>query len=131
MARDPRKLVAFTLADELVPDVYRATAGFPDEERFGLQSQIRRAAVSVAANVVEGCARWSERDYRCFVVIALGSASETRYLVDVAARLGFIEPHEAASLDSRYQRVVRALQGLVDFLRVSRRPRTEDRRPRT
>src|SRR5438094_2304032 len=67
------------------------TKSFPSEERFGLQSQIRRGAVSVAANLVEGCARRSQRDYLHFVGIAIGSASEVRYLVQLSARLGFID----------------------------------------
>ena len=78
MTRDPYKLEAFQLADSLVGDLYRASGGFPAAVRFGLQAQLRRAAVSVTANLVEGCARRSERDYLHFVGIAIGSASEVR-----------------------------------------------------
>jgi four helix bundle protein len=81
---DPQRLEAFVLADGLVVEVYRATRSFPIEERYGLQSQIRRGAVSVAANLVEGSARRSRLDYLHFVTIAIGSGSEVRYLVQLA-----------------------------------------------
>jgi four helix bundle protein len=61
--RDHTQLRAFELADEVVMLMYRTTAGFPKEELFGLTSQIRRAAVSVPSNIVEGCARDSEADF--------------------------------------------------------------------
>ena len=101
------------MADALVIEVYRATKAFPSDERFGLQSQLRRAAVSVATNLIEGCARRSERDYLRFVDIAIGSASEVRYLTSLAIRLGFVAPAEGATIEEGYGRVVRALQGVV------------------
>jgi four helix bundle protein len=131
MSRDPRKLEAFVLADELVLNVYRATQRFPTEERFGLQAQLRRGAVSVAANLVEGCARRSTRDSLHFVGIAIGSASEVRYLVSVGMRLGFVEGRDAQQLSHGYGRVIRALQSLVTALRAAeaRGPRPEARGP--
>jgi four helix bundle protein len=99
------------MADELAERVYQQTRSFPREERFALQLQIRRAAVSVAANLVEGSARRSEAEYLHFVSIALGSAAETRYLIDLASRLGFIE--NAGQLTQGYERVARALSRLI------------------
>jgi four helix bundle protein len=131
MSRDPHKLQAFVLADALVVDVYRATRSFPAEERFGLQSQLRRGAVSVAANLVEGSSRRSLKDYLHFVGIAIGSASEVRYLVELAVRLQLADAQEAKRLISGYTRVIRALQALITSLKAEARgPRPEARGPR-
>ena len=127
MSRDPYRLHAFVLADDLVPDAYRVTRYFPAAERFGLQGQIRRGAVSVPANLVEGCARRSERDYLHFVGFAIGSASEVRYLIGLAVRLGFANAIDGERLKVGYSRVIRALQALVTSLnsREVRGPRPE------
>jgi four helix bundle protein len=129
MSRDHRKLEAFQLADSLIVDLYLATKTFPFEERFGLQSQLRRGAVSVTANLVEGSARSSERDYLHFVAIALGSASEVRYLIELAIRLRYVDATSGRALVHGYDRVVRALQGLVSAI-SGRSPRSEARSPK-
>jgi len=89
--RDHTRLKVFSMADQLALSVYRETRQFPDTERFGLQSQVRRAAVSVAANIVEGCARSSQAEYLRFLDIAYGSARELQYELDLCLRLGFID----------------------------------------
>ena len=79
--RDHKKLRAFELADEVAVLVYRITAGFPREELYGLTSQMRRAAVSVPSNIVEGCTRDSQKDYLRFLYIAFGSLKELHYQI--------------------------------------------------
>jgi four helix bundle protein len=122
MPRDHRKLEAFGIADELAVLTYHATTSFPAEERFGLRSQLRRSAVSVAANLVEGSARESQRDYLRFVEIAFASARELTYLAGLSSRLGYIDGTSAAKLDELGRRVQAALAGLRRSL--EERPKT-------
>ena len=84
--RDHTKLRAFELADEVVLLIYRATRGFPNEEIYGLTSQMRRAAVSVPSNIVEGCARESQAEYLRFLEIAFGSLRELHYQFGLSKR---------------------------------------------
>lgn len=89
--RDHYKLRAFILADELVVSVYKITKSFPKEETFGLTSQMRRAAVSVPSNIVEGCARSGEVEFIRFLEIAFGSLRELHYQFTLATRLNYIQ----------------------------------------
>lgn len=116
MSRDHRKLRVFTLADELVLEVYRITGDFPAEERYGLQAQLRRSTLSAAVNIVEGCARRTTRDYASFVNVATGSAAESRYLVDVSIRLGFLSAKEHQGTLDRLDDLVAQLKGLSNSL---------------
>jgi four helix bundle protein len=116
MSRDYRKLRVFLLADTLVVQIYHSTKDFPLAERFGLQSQIRRAAVSVASNIVEGSARRSLAEYLSFLNVAAGSAAEVRYLVDLANRLGFLKDSQCAPLTNDYTELVSGLQALMRSL---------------
>jgi len=116
MSREHRKLEVFTLADDLVVEVCPVTTGFDTEERYGLKSQLRRAAIGVPATIVEGCARRTTKDYLHFVTIALGSASEVRYLLGLAARLGLLDADAVAPIRARCDELVRALQRLVSAL---------------
>jgi four helix bundle protein len=116
MSRDHRKLNVFSQADALVVAVYAETAMFPLDERFGLRTQIRRAAVSVPANIVEGCARRKEGEYLQFINIATGSAAETLYLIDLSRRLEFLEPEAHQRLEPKYTMLIKGLKKLQSSL---------------
>lgn len=115
--RDHTKLRVFHLADELAMSVYARSRAFPASERFGLTSQTRRAAVSVAANIVEGCARSTGPDYLRFLVIAYGSARELEYEISLCVRLGYLGDEAAVELDRLCTETAKALNALVRALR--------------
>ena len=117
MARDHRKLDAFHLADHMVLDIYRTTQDFPNAERYGLQAQLRRAAVSTPTNIVEGCARDGDGDYARFLDIAFGSSREVLYLISLANRLKFLDDTDARRLTVLGDRVAGALLNLRRSIR--------------
>jgi four helix bundle protein len=119
MSNNHEKLKIFVLSDRLVLDVYRVTRAFPSDERYGLQSQLRRASVSVPSNIVEGAARDSDKEYAHFLRVACGSASEARYLVSVAARLGYLTPGDTSRLEQDCQRLVRGIELLAQRVAAS------------
>jgi four helix bundle protein len=109
--RDHRNLHAFELAAELALAVYQSTKTFPPDERVGLTSQMRRAAVCIASNIVEGYARRSEADYLRFLEIAHASARELEHQLSLAARLGYLsEPDRARPLADETNRVLAGLR---------------------
>ena len=115
--RDPTKLRAFELADQLALAIYKETRSFPREEMFGLTSQLRRAAVSVPSNIVEGTARFSEAEYLQFLNTAYGSARELEYQVGLAFRLGFLAESSYRQLYELSLETSKVLNGLVRSLR--------------
>ncbi|MEN6664705.1 MAG: four helix bundle protein [Phycisphaerae bacterium] len=111
------KLRAFQLADGLALAVYAATAVFPKHELFGLAQQLRRAAVSCASNIVEGCARNSQTDYLRFLDMAYGSACETEYQLSLAQRLGYLNPSRSDTLCASCRQTAKVLNALIRSLR--------------
>jgi len=115
--RDHKKLRVFELSDEIVELVYKVTARFPREELYGLTSQIRRAAVSVPSNIVEGCARDSQADFLRFLYIAFGSLRELHYQLGFSDRLDFLNKADALLLEPKIVETEKVLNGLIGALR--------------
>ncbi|PKN70075.1 MAG: four helix bundle protein [Deltaproteobacteria bacterium HGW-Deltaproteobacteria-12] len=85
-----RDLDVWRLAMEIVGDIYKFTKAFPKEEVYGLISQMRRAAVSIASNIAEGFNRYHNKEYKQFLYIALGSCAELETQIEVSLLLGYI-----------------------------------------
>jgi four helix bundle protein len=115
--RDHNKLRAFELADDLALAVYGVTKVFPRGEQFGLTSQMRRAAVSIPSNIVEGCARDSLKDYIRFLNVAYGSARELEYQLSLSHRLGYVADQDHHSLRDLCTETSKVLGGLIRSLR--------------
>lgn len=128
--RSYRDLRVWQQAMDLVEATYRATKRFPTTERYGLVTQLRRAAVSVASNIAEGHAR-SLGDYVRHLLISSGSLTEMETQFIVSARLGFLPPAESEQLLQTCDQLGRMLGGLRKSLRkrLSRAPNPESRAP--
>jgi len=119
--RDHTKLRAFEIADEVAILIYRITAKFPKDELYGLTSQMRRAAVSVPSNIVEGCARETQADYRRFLTVAFGSLRELHYQLSLSQRLGILTDQDYSIIAPIIAPIIveaeKVLNGLIRSLR--------------
>ena len=115
--RDHTKLRAYELADELVILIYKITKDFPKEEMYGLISQMRRAAVSIPSNIVEGCARNSRTELVRFLDIAFGSLRELNYQYSLAERLGYIKSNEKVNCQINLIETEKVLSSLIRKIR--------------
>ncbi|MCC6151252.1 MAG: four helix bundle protein [Planctomycetes bacterium] len=109
---DVEDLQVWQLAMESIAEIYRVTQAWPKEELYGLTSQVRRAAVSVAANIAEGKARDSTAEFLRFIAIAAGSNSEVQTLVRVARKVGILKENDFESLDEKPVRIAQMLGAL-------------------
>jgi four helix bundle protein len=115
--KDFHNLQVWKKAHQLTLNVYHATSNFPSHERFGLTSQIQRAAASIAANLAEGCRRETDGDFRRFVEIASGSACEVEYHLLLARDLKLISDQIHQRLHQDVNEVKRMLASLARRLR--------------
>jgi four helix bundle protein len=109
-------LLAWQRAVELVPQIYRLTKKFPSDELYGLTSQLRRAAVSVPANIAEGQGRRSPKEFSHFLSIARGSLAEVDTLLIVAFKLGYVDSVSARKFEPQIIRIRQLLQKLMQSL---------------
>ena len=115
--QDYRALRVWQVAYLTCLEVYRYTRSFPASERYGLVTQIRRASVSVCANIAEGCGRMSRRDLIRFLYIAHGSASEVECELAISAGLGFLPRRDHAKLQASIVQIKRMLGTLIRRVR--------------
>jgi four helix bundle protein len=111
------ELDVFKLSHEMALAIYELTKKFPEEEKFGLTSQMRRAAYSVPMNLVEGANRLNSKEYRQFVGIAKGSAGEVTYQLLLARDLKYIDEKIYDSYRSSYERIAQMLTGPAKSLK--------------
>lgn len=115
--RPHKKLEAWRKGIELSVRLYKVTAGFPAEERYGLTGQIRRAAVSVPANIAEGAARGSKKYFINAIQVARGSLSELDTHIEISGQLGYLDQLTLRQLLEAVDEIERILNGLVQSLR--------------
>src|SRR5262245_38485169 len=122
--RPHQRLEAWLKAVEFVTDIYKSTEHFPKEERYGLTSQLRRAAVSIPANIAEGAGRYSNKEFAHFLSNAQGSASELETELIIANRLGYLDETSYSQLIAQLERIGRLITGLLKHVTNKRFQKT-------
>ncbi len=100
---------------DFVETIYKMVSMFPIEEKYGLCSQLRRAAVSIPSNIAEGAARKNDKEFIQYLYISLGSAAEVETQVEIARRLGYTKDH--ASILRNITDIRQMIQGLINYLK--------------
>jgi four helix bundle protein len=119
MIGDYKKLQVWEKSMELVSDIYLITKKFPPDEIYGLTSQMRRASVSIPANISEGKLRNSDLDFRRFVLIAFGSGGELETHLEIARRLGYLDEVMYKRIISNLSEVMKMLNSLIKKLEAN------------
>jgi four helix bundle protein len=115
--RSHNNLEVWKKSVDFVVEIYRATDGFPKEEKYGLTSQVRRASVSIPANIAEGAGRKSDKEFIHFLSTAQGSASEVETELLIANRLGFLPDMKYNALCGSLDEIGRLITGLSNYLK--------------
>jgi len=119
--RDFHKLQVWRKSHTLVLEVYSLTKSFPKDELYGLTNQIRRAATSIPTNIAEGCGRDSNPDFLRFLYIAMGSASELEYLLQLANDLEYFNNENYQELNMKTTEIRRMLNSFIYTIRTDRK----------
>jgi len=114
--RDYRKIEVWQLSHQFVLSIYKMTKQFPKTELFGLISQIRRAAVSVPANIAEGTVRKSKKEYIKFLYTAMGSLTEVGYYLYLVHDLNYIDSNDYAVQDEAQKKIASKLYRLIEVM---------------
>lgn len=115
--RDYKKINAWERSHRFVLQIYALTEAFPVDERFGIISQLRRAALSIPTNIAEGCGRSTESELVRFMDIASGSASEVDYLLYLAMELKYIDPDKYERASSELTEIRKMISGYAKSVR--------------
>ncbi len=118
--KDFRNLTVWRKAHRLALAVYEASGDFPKDERYGLTSQLRRAVISIPTNIAEGCGRQGDPEFARFLSFAMGSASETEYLLLLANELGLLNDDTYRRLSADIEGIKRMLAALMAKLKADR-----------
>lgn len=119
-----QNLVAWQVSCQLVKELYLATALFPASEKFGIVSQIRRAAISIPANIAEGAGRQSMKEYQHFLSISMGSVSELDTLLIVSKSIGYLKENEFQDYTIRLEHISKLIHGLIKKIKSRITPGT-------
>lgn len=115
--RNFRQLIIWKKGIELTKAIYRITKKLPEDEKFGLCSQMRRSAVSISSNIAEGCSRNSDLEYKRFLEIAIGSSFELETQLIIAHEIGYIEMEETNNLQNDIVGLQRQISSLINRLK--------------
>jgi len=112
-----KKLEVWQLADDLAFKIYQASKNFPKEEMYGITSQVRRAALSIPTNIVEGYSRKGDKELAHFINISLASLAETKYLIYFSHRLGYLSDNECNETKQGYEKLGKKLWRFYESVR--------------
>lgn len=113
-----RDLKIWQKSIEMVTQIYKLTAHFPDKELFGITTQVRRSSVSIPSNIAEGYGRYSRKEYVRFLGISLGSLYEMQTQLQISLNLGYLSSENFHSLSEGSKEIERMLSGLIRKLKI-------------